>query len=174
MSPKMEKQGPPYREKGPYDRGGEKGPLDRNVYFFQGWRTHTLASLCERPWTKVIIQCTTFSEIFHHIIISKHILECNQLNYFFKIFSEKHNLEFSSNEIEQRYTHSTIDNDNTSLLCLKYYTSMFEHGFLPLIKDHSFKDPSPSKTIGYVTNNAMLAFPQEKISHYTTDSNYLF
>ena len=45
---------------------------------------------------------------------------------------------------------------------------MFEHGFLPLINDHSFKDPSPSKTIGYVTNNAMLAFPQEKISHYTT------
>ena len=45
---------------------------------------------------------------------------------------------------------------------------MFEPGFLPLINDHSFRytppPPPPPITIGY----AMPAFPQEKISHYTT------
>ena len=118
---KMEKQGPPYREKGPYDRGGggERPSRYKCIFFPRVHGERTLASLCEHPWTKVIIQCTTFSDIFHHIFISKHILECNQLRYFFKIFSEKHNLESSSNEIEQRYTHRTIDNDNTSL----YYVS---------------------------------------------------
>ena len=50
---------------------------------------------------------------------------------------------------------------------LKKYTPMFEPGFSPLIIDHSFRHtppPPPPKTIGY----AMPAFPQEKISHYTT------
>ena len=52
---------------------------------------------------------------------------------------------------------------------LKKYTPMFELGFLPLINDHSFRHtasppPPPPITIGY----AMPAFPQEKISHYTT------
>ena len=43
----------------------------------------------------------------------------------------------------------------------KKYTPMLEHGFLPLINDHLFRHPPPP-------NNAMLAFPQEKNSHYTT------
>ena len=47
-----------------------------------------------------------FPEIIHHIIISK----CTQLNFFLKKFSEKHTLESSSNKIEQRYTHSMINN----------------------------------------------------------------
>ena len=51
-----------------------------------------------------------FSEIIHHIIISKYTLECTQLNYLLKIFLEEHTLEFSINKIEQRYTHSTINN----------------------------------------------------------------
>ena len=38
---------------------------------------------------------------------------------------------------------------------------MLEHRFLPLINDHLFRHPPPP-------NNAMLAFPQEKNSHYTT------
>ena len=47
---------------------------------------------------------------------------------------------------------------------------MFEHGFLPLIHDHSLGHPPPpppdsDRVSDY---NAMLAFPQEKISHYTT------
>ena len=61
------------------------------------------------------------------------------------MFSEEHTLESSSNQIE--------------------------HRFLPLIKDHSFKHPPPpSITIADMVfdHNAMLAFPQEKLSHYTT------
>ena len=80
-----------------------------------------------------------------HIYFKIHS-RCTQLNYFFKIFSEKNNLESHSNNIEQRYMHHTIDNAcgmyyNTFLLYLKYYTTMFEHGFLPLINDYSFKHP---------------------------------
>ena len=50
---------------------------------------------------------------------------------------------------------------------LKIYNPMVEHGFLPLINGHSFRHlrPLPDKVCGH---NAMLAFPQEKISHYTT------
>ena len=58
------------------------------------------------------IKCTMFPEIIHHIIISKYTLEYTQLNFFFKIFSEKHTLhtlESSSNKIEQRYTHVQHD-----------------------------------------------------------------
>ena len=71
------------------------------------------------------IKCTMFPEIIHHIIISKYNLECTQVNFFFKIFSEKHTLESSSNKIEQGYTHRTIDNAsemyyNTSPLAQKF------------------------------------------------------
>ena len=51
-----------------------------------------------------------FSEIIHHIIISKYTLECTQLNYLLKIFLEEHTFESSINKIEQRYKHSTINN----------------------------------------------------------------
>ena len=53
-----------------------------------------------------------FSEIIHHIIISKCTLECTQLNYLLKNISEEHTLKSSSNKIEQRYTHSTINDNN--------------------------------------------------------------
>ena len=44
---------------------------------------------------------------------------------------------------------------------------MFGHGLLPSSNDHLLMHPSlPPIPIGH---NAMLAFPQEKISHYTTD-----
>ena len=48
---------------------------------------------------------------------------------------------------------------------------MFEHGFLHLINDHSFRHHTPLHPDNdRVCDNhyAMLAFPQEKNSHYTT------
>ena len=42
------------------------------------------------------IKCTMFPEIIHHIIISKYTLECTQLKFLLKNFSEKHTLESSS------------------------------------------------------------------------------
>ena len=46
---------------------------------------------------------------------------------------------------------------------------MFEHRFLPLKNDDSFRNPLPLKDHHRACDhNAMLAFPQEKISHYTT------
>ena len=49
---------------------------------------------------------------------------------------------------------------------------MFEHGFLPLIHDHSLRHPPPPDNNRVSDHNAMLAFPQEKIFHYTTDFRY--
>ena len=77
-------------------------------------------------WANVIIKCTIFLEITHPMIISKYTLECIQLNYFLKIFSKDYTLESSSNKIEPRYTHRTIDNAsamyyNTSPLSQKLY-----------------------------------------------------
>ena len=47
---------------------------------------------------------------------------------------------------------------------------MFEHRFLPLKNDDSFRNPHPLKDNHRVCDhNAMLAFPQERISHYTTE-----
>ena len=46
---------------------------------------------------------------------------------------------------------------------------MFEHRFLPMKNDDSFRTPPPLKDNHRVCDhNAMLAFPQEQISHYTT------
>ena len=50
---------------------------------------------------------------------------------------------------------------------------MFEHGFLLLVNDHSFMHPHPppppppdNDRISHAA--LMIAFPEEKISHYTT------
>ena len=99
-----------------------------------------------------------FSEIIHHIILSKYTLECTQLNYLLKIFLEEHTLESSINKIEQRYTHSTINNArgmyyNTTSLAKKLHP-LFGHRFLPLKKnDHLFRHPPPPPLvmIVYVT-----------------------
>ena len=47
---------------------------------------------------------------------------------------------------------------------------MFEHRFLPLNNDDSFKNPPPPLKDNHrvCDRNAMLAFRQEQISHYTT------
>ena len=95
-----------------------------------------------------------------------------QFNYFLKIFSEGHNHESSGNNIEHRYTHHTT----TQAECippyyLQKYTSMFEHGLLPCLPtDYLFMHPPPPPPHNdrIYDHNAMLAFPQEKISHYTT------
>ena len=46
---------------------------------------------------------------------------------------------------------------------------MFEHRFLPL-KNDSFRKPPPPLKDNHraCDHNAMLVFPQEQISHYTT------
>ena len=112
-------------------RGTSHGEKNNIVSLFLGGgggRAPTLAPLlrahrCECDY----IKCTMFPEIIHHIIISKYTLECTQLNFFFKILSEKHTLESSSNKIEQRYTHSMINNAsemyyNTSPFAQKLHT----------------------------------------------------
>ena len=88
-----------------------------------------------------------------------------------------HTLESSSNKIEQRYTHARL---TTLAGCitipphyLKMYTPMFEHEFLSLIKTINRSDiplppPPPPNNNRFCDNIAMLAFPQEKNSHYTT------
>ena len=54
------------------------------------------------------IECTMFWEIIHHIIISKYTLDrMHPIELFIK---NLHTLESSINKIEQRYTHSTINN----------------------------------------------------------------
>ena len=53
---------------------------------------------------------------------------------------------------------------------VKKYTTMFEHRFLLLKNDHLFKNsppPPPNDNQRVCDHNAMLAFPQEQISHYT-------
>ena len=112
-----------------------------------------------------------YSEIIHHIIISKYTLECTQLNYLLKIFLEEHTLESSINKIEQRYTHSTINNArgmyyNTTPLAKKLHP-LFGHRFLPLKMTIHSGTPPPSND-SVCDHNAMSAFPQEKNSHYTT------
>ena len=50
---------------------------------------------------------------------------------------------------------------------------MFEHRCLPLKNDDLFRNPPPLKDNHRACDhNAMLAFPQEKISHYTTELMY--
>ena len=129
-----------------------------SIVVSRGGRASTLAPLLRAPMSECdYIKCTMFSEIIHHIIISKYTLECTQLNYFLKIFLEEHTLESSINKIEQRYTHSTINNArgmyyNTTPLAKKLHP-LFGHRFLPLKNDHLFRHPPPTPPvmIVYVT-----------------------
>ena len=92
---------------------------------------------------------------------------------FHKIFEEEHTLESSSNKIEQCYTYGTARQSKGVLQFLPIHSSlssMFERGFLPLII-HSGTPPPPRDNYRICDHNAMLAFPQEKISHYTTACN---
>ena len=63
-------------------------------------------------------------------------------------YALEHTLESSSNEIEQRYTHRTIDNAsgmcyNSSPLSKKKIYLTVEHRFLPLINDPLIISPTP-------------------------------
>ena len=78
---------------------------------------------------------------------------------------EENTLESSSNEIEQHtlYVRTARQSKRDVLQFLPIISKfllMFKDGFLPLIIH-----PPPD-------HNAMLAFPQKKISHYTTAKNY--
>ena len=55
----------------------------------------------------MIIKLTIFSEIIHHIMISKIHPRMHPIALLHKIFSEEHTLESTSNKIEQCYTHVT-------------------------------------------------------------------
>ena len=142
-----------------------------SIVVSRGGRAPTLAPLLRAPMSECdYIKCM-FSEIIHHIIISKYTPECTQLNYLLKIFLEEHTLESSINKIEQRYTHSTINNAkgmyyNTTPLAKKLHP-LFGHRFLPLKNDHSLRHPPPPND-RVCDHNAMSAFPQEENSHYTT------
>ena len=108
------------------------------IGFFLCWRCERLLfhPPCGSPWANVIIKCTIFLEITHHMIISKYTLESIQLNYFFKIFSKDYTLEYSNNKIEPRYTHCTIDKAsemyyNTFPLSQKLYPPCLNMDFYP-------------------------------------------
>ena len=62
--------------------------------------------------------------------------------------------------------------DHNTILYLPIM-SEFEHRFLPLKNDHLFRNhpppPPPNDNHRVCDHNAMPAFPQEQISHYTTD-----
>ena len=66
-------------------------------------RSSTLAPLLRAPMSECdYIKYTMFSEIIHYIIISKYTLECTQLNYLVKIFSEVHTIHCRLNTIFRR------------------------------------------------------------------------
>ena len=93
--------------------------------------------------------------IIHYIITTKYTLECTQLHYFIKCFSEEHTLESPSDEIEQRYTHRTttqarcitqgsyavinaikvITNDNSNFMAIKSHKKTL---LTKAIKSHKF------------------------------------
>ena len=92
-----------------------------SIIVSRGGRAPTLAPLLRAPMSECkYIKCTMFSEIIHHNVFGNYsshnyikipyTLECTQLNYLLKIFLEEHTFESSINKIEQRYTHSTINN----------------------------------------------------------------
>ena len=109
----MENKRPLQKEKDPNIRG--KSPPNR-MLFSQG-SERLLPPIWALIWVNMecVTKYTIFSEIIHHIMISKETLKCNQLSYFLKIISEEHKYyrpthEFTIIEIEQRYIHRTIDN----------------------------------------------------------------
>ena len=62
-----------------------------SIVVSRGGRAPTLAPLLRAPMSECdYIKCTMYSEIIHHIIISKYTLECTQLNYLLKIFLAEH------------------------------------------------------------------------------------
>ena len=105
--------------------------------------------------------------------MSKYTLDCTQLNNFLKIFSEEHTLKSPSSKIEQHYKHRTTT--QAECITILQYLSIISKIMPPYLNmDFFYKElfiqapPPPPIMIGCVHNIAMLAFPQEIISHYTT------
>ena len=67
-APEKEKRGTSHGEKSPH-----------SIVVSRGGRAPTLAPLLRAPMSECdYIKCTMFSEIIHHIIMSKYTLECTQ------------------------------------------------------------------------------------------------
>ena len=95
----------------------------------------------------------------------------NLVEPFLKKILGSHTLKSPSSKIEQRYTHRTTTQAKCIAIPLHYFknfTPIFKHGFF--YKEPFIQAPSPPPHNDRVCdhNIAMLAFPQEKISHYTT------
>ena len=91
--------------------------------FFQGGgaSSYSCPAPGGRPCANVIIKCTIFSEIIHHIIISKYTLCCMQLSYFLT-FSRK---SIPSNPLAIKLNSTkrtlTIDNASGMYYCRPHY-----------------------------------------------------
>ena len=153
MVPQMKIKSSIYGENG-HSKGEKHVPT---LIFFSVRRSRSHLPLPPgSPLGQLIIKLTIFSEIIHHVIISKYTLECTQVHYFIKKFSREHSLKSSSNEIKQRYTHHPTTKSGFITIpphTISKLSPMFEHRFLPLIIHSGTPPPPPPPPIiiGYVT-----------------------
>ena len=143
MTPQKEKQGRPSKRRKKALHMEKMAPLkgeNRKIIFSSGATAYS----CTSPPPPHLL-----SEYIQHIITSKYTLKCPKLNSSLKII------------FRRAYPGNPLD-------YLKTDTPKFEHVFLPVIKEHSISHPSLPRPDRVGDHNAMPAFPQEKISHYTT------
>ena len=95
-----------------------------------------------------------------------------------EIFSEEHTLE-SSSIIELRHTHHMIGRQPKRDVGLLQYLPIISEiivsclkMFFTIDKWPSIQAPPPPDNDRVCDHNAMLAFPQEKNYHYTTEHNH--
>ena len=148
------------------ENGNSKGEKHPTLIFFfkSGDRDPTCLSPLARPWAKVIIKLTIFSEIIHHVIMSKYTLECTQVHYFKKNSRES----ISSNPLAMKLN-SVIRTARQRNRDILQYLHILSQNYPPCLNiDFYPLYPPPPNNNRICDHNAMLAFPQEKISHYTT------
>ena len=176
---------PPHRENGtkkiknalymkkasPSPQEGEKGPTNR--LFSRGTRqAPTLAAPLRAPMSEYDYKIHNIYSTLIYMYIKIHS-RMHPIELLKKKFSEEHTLESSSNEIEQRCIYTPYERQRKRDV-LQY---------LPLSKklpppphclniDLYPSPPPPPDNDRVCDHNALLAFPQEKISHYTTDWSY--
>ena len=97
-------------------------------------------------------------------LYKKYTLECTQLHNFKKI--SRKSIPSNPPAMKLNTARQSKRNVLQFFPIISKLSPMFIHGFLPLIIPPNTPPPDNDRICGH---NAMLAFPQEKISHYTTE-----
>ena len=166
MAQKKGKKALYMKKASPYPQEGEKGPTNR--LFSRGSTRQAPTLAAGAPLRAPMSECDyKIHNIYSTLIYIKIHSRMHPIELFLKRNSRK---SIPSNPLAMKlnsavYTHRTNDNESGMYYNTPYFLKKYPP---PPPFEHRFVPPPPDND-RVCDHNALLAFPQEKISHYTTE-----